>query len=259
MRKKNQRMVIAAVLTVFSVMISCESEEKNASSETKDAETSEQFEDSISNASEEEAEEVEEISAYGAMVPKGYIIYDSLSGDLNGDGLEDYVVITKGTDKDAWEINQFDSLVDRNRRGIIISLSEGVKSNIVTENLDCFSSENEDGGVYYAPELDLEIKKGKLYVNYSHGRYGYWSYTFRYQQDKMKLIGYDHNVSRGPITEYIYSYNFLTGKKQVKENVNINTEDYEAQEEFKETWYDLPKKPLLTLSSVEDFDELHFD
>ena len=43
---------------------------------------------------------------------------------------------------------------------------------LATKNYDCFSSENEDGGVYFAPELDISIEKGNLYVHYGHGRYG---------------------------------------------------------------------------------------
>jgi len=61
---------------------------------------------------------------------------------------------------------------------------------LALENYDCFSSENEAGGVYFAPELWVKIEKGNLYINYSHGRYGYWSYTFRFQDSDFALIGY---------------------------------------------------------------------
>ncbi len=74
----------------------------------------------------------------------------------------------------------------------------------------------------------------------------------------MKLIGYDQSENMGPVVHYLSSYNFLTGKKQEKENINFYSENPE-NEEFKETWSDLPKKELITLSSIEDFDELYFD
>ena len=36
---------------------------------------------------------------------------------------------------------------------------------------------NEDGGVYYPPELAVEIKIAELKFLYGHGRYGYWEYV----------------------------------------------------------------------------------
>ena len=35
---------------------------------------------------------------------------------------------------------------------------------LTDRNYDCFSSENEDGGVYYPPELWIEFEKGNLIV-----------------------------------------------------------------------------------------------
>ncbi len=254
---KKQLLIFGIIGFVSIGLLSCESSEAESSGQQDSKPTIE--EDSSETISEEESEPVEPFDPAKVDLPEGYALFDSISGDLNGDGRNDYVFMVKGTDPEEWKENQFDETVDRNRRGLLIYLSEGVQANLAVENLDCFSSENEDGGVYFPPELDIEIRDGKFYVHYGHGRYGYWTYTFRYQQDKMKLIGYDNNVSRGPITEYEYSYNFLTGKKLVKKNINVDTEDYEAEEVFTETWSDLPKKELITLSSIEDFDELYFD
>ncbi|MBC8882915.1 hypothetical protein H9X57_04570 [Flavobacterium piscinae] len=187
------------------------------------------------------------------FIPKGYVLYEKVFGDLNNDNQEDCILIIKGTSKDNFEINRFDEVVDRNRRGIIILFKNESDYQKITENLSCFSSENEDGGVYYAPELSFDVKKGNLIIHYSHGRYGFWSYTFRYQDSKFKLIGYDE-TNGGAIINGQTSINFLTKKKLVRENIN---EDAEGNDEvFKETWSKIKIDKLLNLSEIKNFDDL---
>jgi len=126
---------------------------------------------------------------------------------------------------------------------------------LALKNIDCFASENEDGGVYFAPELSLEINKGNLYVNYGHGRYGYWKYTFRYRNSDFYLIGYD-NVEGGAVIERETSINFLSKKKQVKVNTNENAQG--GDEVFKETWTNITVTKLLKLREIKDFNNVNF-
>lgn len=191
-------------------------------------------------------------------LPKGFKLFEKVEGDLNGDGLNDYALIIKGTDTNHIVENQFEKKVDRNRRGILVYLSSNNELSLSLQNLNCFSSEYEDGGVYFPPELGIEIEKGKLFIQYSHGRYGYWKYTFRYQQDDFKLIGYDQSDNHGPVVHNFYSYNFLTSKKLTKENINFYSENPD-KEVFKETWEELSKTELKSLKTIKDFDELSFD
>lgn len=191
------------------------------------------------------------------FVPAGYVIFQNIQGDLNGDNQADYVFIIKGTDKDMFVKDEFRGELDRNRRGIIIAIKNDDQYELVLENRNCFSSENEDGGVYFAPELDVYIEKGNLHVNYSHGRYGYWDYQFRYQNSDFELIGYDDSQNRGPIVERSTSINLLTKKIRVKENVNVNAEG--GDEKFKESWkkFVLPKP--IRLKEVADFDDFYVE
>ena len=53
-------------------------------------------------------------------------------------------------------------MVDRNRRGIIILFTEKDGYKLASKNYNCFSSENEDGGNYFSPELWVEERKGNL-------------------------------------------------------------------------------------------------
>jgi hypothetical protein len=185
------------------------------------------------------------------FIPQGFVLASTSIGDLNKDGVDDKVLLVKGTDKGAFEKNDYGELVDLNRRGIIVLFKKDNKYEMILKNLNCFSSENEDGGVYYAPELSLEIGKGNLYINYAHGRYGYWKYTFRYRNSDFYLIGYDTSEG-GEVIDKETSINFLSKKKQVKVNTNSSAEG--GDEEFTETWSNITVNKLLKLREIKDFE-----
>jgi hypothetical protein len=197
--------------------------------------------------------QVNEQKELSDFLPNGFVIFDKTFGDLNKDGNEDFVLIIKGTNKDNFVENQFNEKIDRNRRGIIILFKKNDHYEVVIKNYDCFASENEDGGVYFPPEMSIEISKGNLYVHYSHGRYGYWQYTFRYQNSDFELIGYDES-NGGAVTDSETSINFLSKKKQTKVNTNENAEG--GDEVFKETWDNIKVNRLVKLSEIKGFFEL---
>ena len=176
-----------------------------------------------------------------------------INGDLNKDGLEDCILIIKGTDKRKIINDKYNGELDRNRRGIIVLFKKNGRYEMVVRNNDCLSSENEDGGVYFPPDLYVAIEMGNLKVNYGHGRYGHWSYTFRFQNSDFELIGYDRS-NGGAVTNSETSINFLTKRKLEKVNLYKNTE--EGDEVFKETWKDIQVNRLIKLSEIEDFDKL---
>lgn len=188
------------------------------------------------------------------FIPKGYTEFERYSGDLNNDGKDDCVLIIKKTDSSNVVTNQYDKKVDRNRRGIIVLFKNEDDYQLADKNDDCFSSENEDGGVYMPPELWVKIDNEKLYVHYGHGRYGYWEYTFRFQDSNFELIEYNSSSNHGPIIRKITSINFLTKKKLIKENINEN--DKGGDETFKKTRSNIKIENLIQLSDIKDFDEL---
>ena len=198
------------------------------------------------------------------FIPKGYKLFKKISGDLNKDGLDDCVLIIKATRKDGFERDYEGKLIDRNRRGIIVLFSEEKGYKVAVKNYNCFSSENEDGGNYFSPELGVIIKDSKLYLHYYHGRYGYWEYCFRYQNSDFMLIGYEASHDRGPVVLFKTSINFLTGVEYDDESINADNfnddseDDSELDEVFKRTVVKLKKKPLMKLSEIEDFDELKY-
>ena len=188
-----------------------------------------------------------------SFIPKEYVIFEKVFGDLNMDGLPDCVLIIKGTDKTKIINDEYRGKLDRNRRGIIVLFNKNDHYDLATKNYDCFSSENEDGGVYFPPELSVEIKKGKLYVTYGHGRYGYWGYTFYYQKLSFALIGYDE-TNGGVVISSETSINYLTKIKATKKNINENAKG--GDEVFKKTNKKIQVKKLIKLSEIKDFDGL---
>lgn len=188
------------------------------------------------------------------FLPKGYIVFEKINGDLNKDGIEDCVLVIKGTDTSKVITDEYRGHLDRNRRGIIILFNKNDHYELAVKNYDCFSSENEDGGVYYAPELSVEIKKGNLYIDYAHGRYGYWGFTFRFQNSDFELIGYDESDDHGPVINSETSINFSTKKKRLKVNTNENADS--GEEVFKTTSKKINIDRLIKLSEIKDFDEV---
>jgi len=191
------------------------------------------------------------------FLPNGYVVFEKINGDLNNDGVDDSVLIIKGTDKNQIIQDEYRGLLDRNRRGIIVLFNQKDHYELAVKNYNCFSSENEDGGGYYAPELSVEIKNGNLYVHYEHGRYGYWEYTFRFQNSYFELIGFDASYRSDFISDWVTfdekSINFLSKKKLIKEIIEVSSD---GKETFKETWTNIFVNELTKLSEIKDFYEL---
>lgn len=191
------------------------------------------------------------------FLPKGFVVFEKIIGDLNTDSSDDCVLIIKGTDTSKIIKDEYRGQLDRNRRGIIVLFNKKGHYELAVKNYDCFSSENEDGGVYFAPELSIEIKNGVLYTHYGHGGYGYWKYTFRFQNSDFELIGYDAGYRSNFVSDWVtfdeVSINFLSKKKLTKEIIKAATD---GKETFKETWKNLSVNGLIKLSEIKDFDEL---
>ncbi|EEY86501.1 hypothetical protein HMPREF0018_01074 [Acinetobacter radioresistens SH164] len=206
------------------------------------------------NKSPEEIRLKEDSSRYKSYIPRSYRLTEVITGDLNKDRKTDVVLIVKATDPAKWVNDEYQGKLDRNRRGIIVLVNENGQYKKIIQNLSCFSSEYEDGGVYYAPELLLSVEQGLLNVHYAHGRYGYWRYRFQLKEHDLQLVGYDNSDNFGPYINSQTSINYLTQRKLVRENINKNRDDDIPK--FKETWYKMNQAPVY-LSKIKDFDRLN--
>jgi regulator of replication initiation timing len=184
------------------------------------------------------------------FIPEGYVVFDTKYGDLNKDGSDDCVLIIKGTENSQITTDE----IDRNRRGIIVLFNRNRQYELVLQNYDCFSSENEDGGNYYPPELSVEIESGNLFVQYSHGRYGVWGYEFRFQNSNFELISYYNSENDGPVINTFTRIDFSTKTKLFK--VNTNENDGGGEEVFSTTTNKILIDQLIKLADIKDFDVL---
>ena len=191
-----------------------------------------------------------------AFVPKGYSLFQQYKGDLNKDGKPDVVLMIKGTDKSKWVDDEYRGRLDRNRRGLIILFKRKNGYEQILRNDTCFSSENEDGGIYDAPELELYIIKNTLHIYFAHGRYGCWNYIFRYQNNDFELIGYNHNRCIRYVTYYNLDINFSTRTRVYEENLNVD--DNEKEEHYKVTKSKIKRRKLIKLSEIADIDKLNW-
>ena len=191
------------------------------------------------------------------FVPDGFVTTQTLQGDLNKDGIEDCVLIIKGTEEELRITDEYCGDLDLNRRGIIILFKQGNQYKLALKNEACFASEDEDGGVYFAPDLSVSYRKGTLYFHFAHGRYGAWGYTFRYQNDAFELIGYDNMYRSQFVSDWVAfdetSVNFSTKKKLQKEIVSISKD---GKETYKEIWSEILLTNRLNLAEISQFDDL---
>lgn len=191
------------------------------------------------------------------FIPEGYDLFSRCEGDLNKDGKPDVVLMIKGTEKSKWVDDEYRGRLDRNRRGLVILFKRDGGYELIAENDECFSSENEDGGMYYAPELSLDINKNCLLIKYAHGRFGNWQYTFGYHNNDFELIGYYHNRCIRYATYYNLDINFHTCIRVYEENLKVYDKD--GKEEFKVTKTKIKRRKLINLSEIADFDKLNKD
>ncbi len=199
------------------------------------------------------------------FIPEGYKLFKDeypaegqedglIKGDLNKDGLEDVIMLIKGTDTSMVVKNTHGKMVDRNRRGIIILFNKKDHYELGLKNYTCFTSENEEGGVYFPPDLGIMVERGNLKIHYAHGRYGHWVYTFTYRNRDFEMIGYDESSNHGPVVLSETSINFLPKKKLTRKNIN-QAEDDGGEEVFEDTWEDISLEELTRLSEIRNFEE----
>jgi hypothetical protein len=140
------------------------------------------------------------------FIPRGWVLIDSVSGDLNKDGFADKVFII---DSDEEQYNKGRFL---NMRTLVVVFYDTTAKhfNLIEQTSNLFSSLTDTPNLFYEV---MEINKGVLTITYMHaGSYPtIYDYKFRYQNNGFYLIGADKKYAR-PSDYENYSFNFLSKK-----------------------------------------------
>ena len=173
---------------------------------------------------------------YDDFVLSGYAVTEEILGDLNGDGVNDAVLITRDERRDASRHSGISGLFVLLRKGKTYELAVA-KPRIV----ECPANA--------ACTLSTEIKDGKLYILCDFGEYGSRKYTFRHHDNRFELIGFDADYRFSGKLEEEVSINFLTKRKQIKLYEQANNRPRMKEER----WVDILVETLPNLADMEDF------
>ncbi|NMM47676.1 hypothetical protein [Marinigracilibium pacificum] len=171
------------------------------------------------------------LSAQDFTKPDCYILVDSVSGDLDKDGIKE-LVVAYNTQEEV----DFESVP----RELIIYKTSGKEWTIWKRSkLALYSSR--DGGMMGDPYGSMEIEKGILLINQNGGSSWKWGFTdkYRYQNGEFYLIGY--TSFGGKLCEYWESvdFNLSTGKINVsKEYENCENGDQSIYKTESESFFE---------------------
>ena len=157
-----------------------------------------------------------EVTNLDQFIPKGWELMGSVNGDINKDGIMDYVFILES--KEKYKIP--DDFMNKEYSYRILGISFGKKGggyHLALQNNN-FIINGDQNSSLDEPFLDMEIKKNgtiwfKFYFFYSAG--SWWvsndTYVFRYQNNRFELIGHESSsFHRATHEESTTSTNFST-------------------------------------------------
>ena len=201
------------------------------------------------------------------FIPKGWKTVLSAKGDLSNDKLEDVAIIIEKTDKANIVKNENlgSEYLNLNPRILLVLFKQKNGSYILAGKNDkgFIKSEGNKESPALMDTLDsISIKNNilKIKLNYFLSA-GSWSvtqntYTFRFQNQKLELIGFDNNsFMRNSGEQEEFSINFSTNK--IKTTTGGNMFD-EKLNKPKEKWenINIKKKYLLDEMSKGTLDEI---
>jgi len=169
--------------------------------------------------------------------PSNYSVVESVTGDLDKDGVDELVVV--------YNTNAEKENEGVERELIIYKLDNNKWSQWKKSRQALYGSR--DGGMMGDPFGGIEIKKGILLISHCGGSSWKWGHTdkYRFQDGEFYLIGYTSNA--GKLCEYwkTVDFNISTGKIVVKKE--YENEDYEIYKRENEIF--LTKKLSISLQT----------
>ncbi|MFZ4568051.1 MAG: hypothetical protein ACOYND_03355 [Bacteroidota bacterium] len=117
-------------------------------------------------------------SLFNKFIPKGYQLLDSKSGDINQDGITDYIIICKSPNEDQKEMKRPLLILHGNANGELSLFKRN--DNIVL----CYLC----GGVMGDPYTGMTLKKNYFSVEHEGGSSDKWSRIITFKYNATSLI-----------------------------------------------------------------------
>ena len=163
-------------------------------------------------------------------IPKDYSIVDSVSGDLDKDGVKELAV--------AYNIAEPKEDFESVPRELIIYKQQNGQWNVWKKSTQALYG-SKDGGMMGDPHGEMKIEKGVLSISHEGGSSWKWSHTdiYRYQNYEFYLIGYTSYSGRNCEYWIDVDFNLSTGKLEVKKDYEDCENDQGIYKTEKETFY----------------------
>lgn len=202
-------------------------------------------------------------STIKSFVPKGWKIISESTGDLNKDGLADKAIVIEDIDTKNFITNDGlgQNTLNLNPRVLLVLFKTKANSyRLAVKNLGFIPSENDEESTCLADPLMQEggigIEKGLLKISYQYWlSCGSWyvtnkDYTFRFQNQKFELIGYDDfSFHRSSGEQSSTSINLSTKKMS---EITGGNEFNEDENKPKTVWKFVKPSKLLSLETLTD-------
>ena len=201
------------------------------------------------------------------FIPKGWKKILTTNGDLNKDKLEDTVIVIEKEDKKNIKKNAVlgPDYLNLNPRILLVLFKQKDETYILASKNDkgFIQSENDEDSPTLMDTLSgIDIKNNILRINFDYFlSAGSWEasqiiFTFRFQNNRFELIGYDSNsYMRNTGEEEGTSINFSTNKAKITTGGNIFEE---KENNPKDEWRYLKfeKKYILDEMTESTLDEI---
>ena len=195
------------------------------------------------------------------FVPTGWKILTEAKGDLNKDGLVDVALVIENKDPKNFIVDKErlgGDTININPRYLLVAFK---KTNglyeLAAKNTTFIPSENSQESPCltdpFGQEGGIEIAKGLLQIHmqnfYSCGAWEIYNfdYTFRFQNQKFELIGYNQSsLHRSSGEETSITMNFSTMKMNYTSGMNA----FKDGGKSKTAWKKIKPRKLLELNSI---------
>lgn len=195
-------------------------------------------------------------ATFERFVPAGWRLEQAVTGDLNGDGRPDAVLVLRDNDPKKSIATGRESMprFDTNPRSLAVVFAgdDGgyalalENHTLIARTDDPFQQDPLDPDGIQAGEIAIKNGTLRVTLGYFGGNMGRITYTFRFQNGRFEMIGYDRvDVTRNSGVMSDLSINYST--QQMVRKIGHISDDTN-----KTTRRKLPRKPLLTLEQVGD-------